>query len=61
MEPLHEEGSLGVRRGRWEHDPSSNLVFSEGKRENFLKSQFSEYLTGEVTAGVDRHHLTTMN
>ena len=57
VETLHEERSLSVRRGRWEEDPSSNLVFSEGKRMHFLKSEFSEYLTGEVTAGMNRHHL----
>ena len=54
---LHEERSLSVRRGCWEHDLSSNLVFSEGKRMYFLKSEFSEYLTGEVTAGMNCHHL----
>ena len=54
---LHEERSLSVRRGCWEHDLSSNLVFSEGKRENLLESEFSEYLTGEVTAGMNCHHL----
>ena len=50
-----------MRRDSWEHDPSSDLVVSEGMRENLLKSELSEYLTGEVTAGMNSHHLTRNN
>ena len=57
LETFDKESCLGVRRGGFEDDLSLNLVLSEGKREDFFKSNFSEYLTGEVTAGMNYYHL----